>query len=64
MSPAELSKRTHFWLRVAAMVVIAASAWIPRGPVSSSTASLRAGSQQAETQTIHAQTVHASVTSR
>jgi hypothetical protein len=27
----EMSKRTHFWLRLAAVVVIAASAWVPRG---------------------------------
>ena len=55
MGPAEMSKRTHFWLRLAAVVVIAASAWIPRAPVSSSTASMQSG---------EAQVIHASMTSR
>jgi hypothetical protein len=59
MGSPEMSKRTHFWLRLAAVVVIAASAWIPRAPVSSSTASMQAGMQSGE-----AQAIHASVTSR
>ena len=32
MNSAEMSKRAHFWLRVAALAVIAAAAWIPRTP--------------------------------
>ncbi|MGO9713505.1 MAG: hypothetical protein ACLQBL_31915 [Polyangiaceae bacterium] len=50
MGPAELSKRTHFWLRLAALVVIAAAAWLPRGTASWSTASIQSG----ETPAIHA----------
>ncbi len=55
MDSAEMSKRAHFWLRVAAVVVIAAAAWLPRGATSGSTASLQSGEAQA---------IHASVTSR
>ena len=32
MDSQEMSKRAHFWLRVAALAVIAAAAWIPRTP--------------------------------
>jgi hypothetical protein len=42
MGSAELSKRAHFWLRVGAVAVIAAAAWIPRGNASSASASLQA----------------------
>ena len=35
MDSAELSKRAHFWLRVAALAIIAAAAWIPRSPSAS-----------------------------
>jgi hypothetical protein len=52
MGSAEMSKRTHFWLRLGALVVIAAAAWIPRGVMSSSMASGEA------------QVIHASVTAR
>jgi hypothetical protein len=31
MGPGEMSTRTHFWLRLAAVVVIVTSAWLPRG---------------------------------
>ena len=53
MGSAEMSKRAHFWLRLAALVVIGAAAWIPRAAVSSSTASA-ASFQSGETQVIHA----------
>ena len=55
MASAEMSKRTHFWIRLGAVVVIAASAWIPRGMVIPSAASLQSGESQA---------IHASVTAR
>ena len=57
MGPAEMSKRSHFWLRVAAVIVIAASAWVPRGVATSSSAS-------ASMQTGERQAIHASVTAR
>ena len=49
MGSGELSKRAHFWLRVGALAVIAAAAWIPRGSAGPSPSAL-----QAETQAIHA----------
>jgi hypothetical protein len=55
MGSAEMSKRSHFWLRVAALVVIAAAAWAPRSVASASSASMQAGEAQA---------IHASVTGR
>jgi len=56
MGSGEMSTRTHFWLRLTALVVIAAAAWIPRGMTTSwSTASIQPGEVQA---------IHASVTSR
>jgi hypothetical protein len=55
MGSAEMSRRSHFWIRLGAVVVIAASAWIPRGMVIPSAASLQSG---------EAQTIHASVTAR
>jgi hypothetical protein len=55
MGSAEMSKRTHFWLRLGAVVVIAASAWIPRGMVIPTAASVQSG---------EAQTIHASVSAR
>jgi hypothetical protein len=55
MGSPEMSKRAHFWLRVAAVAVIAAAAWLPRGASSWSTASFQAGETQA---------IHASVTAR
>ena len=30
MGPGEMSKRTHLWLRLAAIAVIAAAAYLPR----------------------------------
>jgi hypothetical protein len=54
MGSVEISKRAHFWLRVASLAAIAAAAWIPRG---SPTASSAIG-------TADAQTIHASVTNR
>lgn len=55
MASAEMSKRSHYWLRLAALVIIAAAAWAPRGASSSSTASM---------QSSEAQAIHASVTGR
>jgi hypothetical protein len=55
MGPAEMSKRTHFWLRVAALAVIAAAAWIPRSSPSASSASI---------QTDESRAIHASVTAQ
>ena len=55
MGPAEMSKRTHFWLRVAALAVIAAAAWVPRSSASSSSASMQPDETRA---------IHASVTAR
>ncbi len=52
MVPAEMSKRTHFWLRVAALAVIAAAAAIPRS--GSSAREARAGGFAADGRSIHA----------
>jgi len=56
MGSADMSKRAHWLLRLAALAVIAAAAWLPRGSsVPSGTVSM-AGAE--------AQTVHASVAAR
>jgi hypothetical protein len=55
---AEMSKRTHLWLRVTAIVVIAAAAWLPRSPAS---ASARSGSSAGSATTAEARTIHASI---
>jgi hypothetical protein len=44
----EMSKRTHFWLRVSALAVIAALAWLPRGSQASS------AKAQVESHAVHA----------
>jgi hypothetical protein len=54
MDSAEMSKRAHFWLRVTALAVIAAAAWLPRA-ATWSTASFQTGESPA---------IHASVTAR
>ncbi len=54
MGSADMSKRAHFWLRMGALVVIAAAAWIPRGVFSPSVA-MQSG---------EAVVIHASVTAR
>jgi hypothetical protein len=58
MGSAEMSKRSHFWLRVGALVVIAAAAWAPRGAASA------ASGRSASMQPAEAQMIHASVTGR
>jgi hypothetical protein len=55
MGSAEMSKRAHFWIRLAAVVVIAAAAAIPRGFTSGSSASMPAGESRS---------IQASVTAR
>ena len=57
MGTADLSKRTHWLLRLAALAVIAAAAWLPRGGsvTAVGTASLTAADAQA---------IHASVARR
>ena len=54
-----MSKRTHLWLRVAALVVIGALAWLPRGSQASDASAAKAG---AAPEVSHA--VHASVAAR
>jgi len=51
-----MSKRTHFWLRVAALAVIGALAWLPRGSQASD------ATAKAAPAVSHA--VHASVATR
>jgi hypothetical protein len=50
MGSAGMSKRAHFWIRLAAVVVIAASAWLPRTVTNGASA----GMQSADAQPIHA----------
>jgi hypothetical protein len=57
MGTADLSKRTHWLLRLAALAVIAAAAWLPRG---GSVVAARAASLGAA----DAQAIHASVARR
>jgi hypothetical protein len=49
----EMSRQTHFWLRLTAIAVIAALAWLPRGS--------QASSAKAH---VESQAVHASVATR
>jgi hypothetical protein len=42
MDSVEMSKRAHFWLRLAALVVIAGLASIPRGVTSANGTSMQA----------------------
>ncbi len=51
----EMSKRTHLWLRLAALAVIGALAWLPRGS--------QASGAKAQAQ-IESPVVHASVAAR
>jgi hypothetical protein len=53
MGSREMSKRAHFWLRLAALVVIAAASWLPRG-TTSATGWNGASAQSAELHTVHA----------
>jgi hypothetical protein len=60
MDSADMSKRAHWMLRLAALAVIAAAAWLPRGGAVSSSVSSRAASLGAS----DGQAIHASVAAR
>ncbi len=55
MGSSDMSKRAHWVLRLAALAVIAAAAWLPRGSAAPNAAAAAAALHPAaETQTLHA----------
>ena len=73
MGSGEMSKRAHWMLRLAAVGLIGATAWLPRGSTATSQLQAAQIAAQAQASQVHAataagaveaRTVHASVASR
>jgi hypothetical protein len=62
MGSSEMSKRTHWTLRLVALAILAAATWLPRTSPSASGASSASGRTTAAAS--EAQAIHASVASR